>query len=61
MSAPTHVEHVLTVLAVMTEALEGDGSTTTMPDVTPDEAARYVYGALDANGYTIIKNDYEPF
>jgi hypothetical protein len=47
------VEHVLTILEIIAEALEGDGSTAFMPDVTPDQAARYIYGALNAKGYEI--------
>jgi hypothetical protein len=52
---PDEIEFVLQVIEVMTSALEGDGSTDRMPDCTPDEAARYVYGALNSLGYQIIK------
>ena len=53
--APDQIEHVLQILEIMAEALEGDGSTEYMPDVTVDQAARYVLGALNAHGYVISR------
>lgn len=49
------VEHLLRVLELIEEALEGDGSTAYMPDVTPAQAARYVVSALNFNGFVISK------
>ena len=53
--APDQIEHILQILEIMAEALEGDGSTSYMPDVTPEQAARYVYGALNAKGFAISR------
>lgn len=50
-----HVEFVLRVLEVMEDALEGDGSTNTMPDVSPADAARWIYSALNKHGYLVVK------
>ena len=52
--APDQTEHVLQILEIMAEALEGDGSKY-VQDVTVDEAARYILGALNAKGYVIAR------
>lgn len=46
---------LLAAVEVAAEALAGDGSTSTMPDVTPDQAARWMLAALDDAGYVIVK------
>lgn len=49
------VSGLLAAVEVAAAALEGDGSTSTMPDVTPDQAARWMVAALDAAGYIIAR------
>lgn len=47
MSTLLNVEGTLQFLELIEEALEGDGSTPTMPDVTPSDAARWILSAID--------------
>lgn len=47
-------------LEVMEEALEGDGSTGTMPDVSPSDAARWILSNLIAKGYRIERPPLPP-
>lgn len=45
----------LNIIDLMEDALDGDGSTEYMPDVTQGQAARYIISNLYANGYAIVR------
>lgn len=49
------VADLMRVLDVATSALDGDGSTSTLPDVRPDEAARWIVAAIHDAGFLIVK------
>lgn len=46
---------LLAALDVATSALDGDGSLSTMPDVAPHQAARWIFAALDDAGYVLVR------
>lgn len=58
MPAPLTAEQVeewLTLMEIMEGALDGDGSTPYLPDVTPADAVRWIITTLYSKGYAIVK------
>lgn len=53
----TTLTDLTTVLRIMVDALDGDGSTEYMPDVTPFQACHDILLALDEHGYMIVRKD----
>lgn len=46
---------LMKIMTTAVEALHGDGSTSTMPDVEPWQAAVWMIGALDEAGYRFVR------
>lgn len=46
---------MLDVIEVAVRSLDGDGTTATMPDVTPEQAVRWIIAALIEHGYVIVR------
>ena len=51
------MKEILNILRVCINALDGDGSTLYLPDVTPADAAIWIMIALDDHGYKIVMKE----